>query len=97
MRELIIDGKAMTSEKSMYIHLSRVFSFPTYFGNNLDALWDALTEESEPTVIYFKNVTQMTENLDRYGEKLIQLFQKLEQTTNNYKVHFYPEEMIEEE
>lgn len=97
MKELIIDGAAMTSKKAMYIHLSRVFSFPSHFGNNLDALWDILTEENEPTTIYFKNVTKVIEHLDGYGEKLIQVFQNLQQTTDNYRIYFYAEEIDEEE
>lgn len=97
MREFIINGEAMTSKKAMYTHLNRVFSFPNYFGNNLDALWDLLTEENEPTVIYFKHIAKLIEHMDGYGEKLIQVFQNLEQTTDNYTVHFYPEEIIEED
>lgn len=96
MRELIVDGQAMTSKSAMYTHLSRVFEFPDHFGKNLDALWDMLTDETEPTVIYVKHVAKLIEQMDGYGEKLIQVFQKLEQSTENYTVHFYPDEKIEE-
>lgn len=96
MREFIIDGKKMTSKKAMYTHFSRIFSFPIHLGNNLDALWDVLTEENEVTVIYFKNIAKLIENLDGYGQKVIQVFQNLEQTKENYTVKFYPEEIIEE-
>lgn len=97
MREFIIDGKMMTSKQAMYTHLNRIFSFPNHFGNNLDALWDVLTEENEPTVIYFKHIEELIDHLDGYGEKVVQVFQNLEQTKENYTVHFYPEEVIEEE
>lgn len=96
MRILIIDGHAMTSKNAMYTHLGRVFQFPEHFGNNLDALWDILTEETEPTVIYFKEVAKLIEQMDGYGEKVIQVFQNLEQMTDNYTVHFYPDGKIEE-
>lgn len=96
MRELIINGEAMTSKSAMYNHLNRVFAFPNHFGNNLDALWDVLTEETEPTIIYFKQIAKLIEQMDGYGEKIIQVFQTLEQTTENYTVYFYPEEIIEE-
>lgn len=89
----MIDGARMTSKEAVYSQLNRLFCFPNYFGNNLDALWDVLTEETEATTIYFKNVATLREQLDGYGEKLIRLFQNLEKRTDNYTVHFFENEI----
>ena len=97
MKELTIDGKMMTSKSEIYTHLGRVFSLPLHFGNNLDALWDVLTEVNEPTIIHFENIEEVIGNLDAYGEKVIQLFQDLEGKQENYTGHFYPDEIIEED
>ncbi len=78
----------MKSKENLYLHLNRVFSFPHYFGNNLDALWDFLNESDEPTRIEFLNVALAREQLGAYGEKLIQLFEKLAENTENYVVSF---------
>lgn len=88
MKELIIDGKFMQSKEAMYVHLTRVFSLPSYFGNNLDALWDVLTENEEPTQIDFINVDSTREYLGTYGENLINLFERLEIENENYRIIF---------
>lgn len=88
MRYLTIDGQHMKSKEKLYLHLNRVFSFPNYFGNNLDALWDFFNENDEPTRIEFLNVDLAREQLGTYGEKLIHLFEKLEENTENYVVSF---------
>jgi len=92
MKELIIDGQQMTSKNALYTHLDRVFAFPHYFGNNLDALWDVLSAKNEPTVIYFKHTEKLINQMDSYGEKLVQLFRQLEQENNNYTIYFYTNE-----
>ena len=48
MREFLLYGKNMTDEESMHDELQRCFSLPAYYGRNLDALWDILTETGEP-------------------------------------------------
>lgn len=88
MRVLTINGKYMKSKEAMYIHLTRVFSFPNYFGHNLDALWDLLNEVDEPTVIEFKNVDLALDNLGDYGEKLLQVFTRLEEENDCYRIYY---------
>lgn len=45
-----IDVKRLNEEK--YDYLNELFNFPDYFGNNLDALFDCLTDRRELSVIY---------------------------------------------
>ncbi|HLR88971.1 MAG TPA: barstar family protein [Atopostipes sp.] len=89
MKTMVIDGDFMATKDLMYAHLNRVFSFPSYFGNNLDALWDVLNEASEPTTVEFTHVNAVVEHLGTYGEKLIELFHKLDEENNCYQVNFY--------
>ena len=89
MKSLVIDGQFMNSKKSLYRHLEHVFSLPCYFGNNLDALWDILNEEKEETEIIFINTNQAHEKLGSYGEKLIQLLEKLSLDNSNYTLYLY--------
>ena len=86
---MVIDGDFMVTKDLMYAHLSRVFSFPTYFGNNLDALWDVMSECGEPTTVEFTHVDAVVEHLGTYGEKLVALFQKLDEKHDCYTIHFY--------
>lgn len=96
MRQFLINGATMTSKKEMYQQLNRLFSFPPYFGNNLDALWDVLNETDEPTEIHFEHTNTLLKKMEGYGEKLLKLFRQLEKSNSNVTVYFYPCEMDEE-
>lgn len=96
MREFVIDGQKMTTLDQMYAHLSELIWYPDYFGNNLDALYDVLSEVSDYTIIHFKNVDVFLDEMKKDGFKLIRVFRLLEHQTENYTVHFYPGEMNQE-
>ena len=74
MRIFILDGNKMTDKKAAYEHIADVLLFPDYFGNNLDALEDCLSELDENTVIILSNTEAMMKNLDEYGEKILRVF-----------------------
>ena len=40
----ILDGKKMVSREETHVYLKETFGFPDYYGKNLDALHDCLTE-----------------------------------------------------
>ena len=46
MKTVFLEGNALTHE-----NLAKAFAFPEYYGNNLDALHDCLTEIGENTAI----------------------------------------------
>lgn len=49
--EVILDCTKLTDKVSAHAHLKEQFSFPDYYGNNLDALYDCLTELSDCQII----------------------------------------------
>lgn len=65
MQNIILDGAAMESRRAMHDTLAEAFSLPAYYGRNLDALWDCLTERSEPLCISFLSPERMPEELFR--------------------------------
>ena len=44
MKEYILDSKYMTSKQELHEHLQTLMKFPSYYGKNLDALYDVLTD-----------------------------------------------------
>jgi ribonuclease inhibitor len=55
MRQYVIDGNNFNGVSTFYDEVSKVFSFPDYFGRNLDALYDSLSDIGEPVEIIWKN------------------------------------------
>ena len=51
MKYALIDGSVISSMEEIHRALSEQLTFPDWYGNNLDALHDCLTELDEETVI----------------------------------------------
>ncbi len=76
MNIVILDGSVMTSREKAYRHIGRQLHFPEYFGKNLDATHDLLTDMyvNEDTIIILMNARKMKKSLGEYGDKLIDVF-----------------------
>ena len=63
----ILDGKRMISREETHLYLKETFGLPAYYGKNLDALYDCLTEMQDVEVEW-QNTEVMREALGRYAE-----------------------------
>ena len=72
MKECVLDGSRLADTAAIYRELSQAFRFPEYFGNNPDALWDALGDYSgEPVAIVWRDALRSAQLLGpRYAEIL---------------------------
>ena len=76
-----LDGQFMTDRTALHDLLQKSFSFPDYYGRNLDALYDLLTEISVPTEIQIINVDLLQQQLGAYGAAfLVTLHQAAEKS-----------------
>lgn len=73
MRYYILFGECFSSRDDTYVYLRRVFSFPDTFGNNLDALWDSLTD-LKGSEIQIVNARHIIEQMGDYGMKILNVF-----------------------
>lgn len=64
MKKIILDLNASMSKKALHAYLKEKFGFPEYYGNNLDALYDCLTDISEPTAIGLFIADDFTDEAD---------------------------------
>ena len=44
MTQVILDGNVLADAAKMHKYLKEMFGFPSYYGMNLDALYDCLTD-----------------------------------------------------
>ncbi len=63
MTRYILDGKRMQTREAMHDVLQEIFSTPAYYGRNLDALHDVLSEYCHPFEILFQNPEYMPQPL----------------------------------
>jgi len=65
MKQVIINGAAVTSMADIHRILAEELAFPEWYGKNLDALHDCLTEISEETHITLLQPEALLERLGR--------------------------------
>ena len=73
---IMLDGKAMVDRPAAHSHLAQRLDLPTYYGRNLDALYDVLTEIGADTELILEDPAAVVENLGKYGEALLSTMQE---------------------
>ena len=51
MKTIELDFKELYTPRQIHEYIAEKLGFPEYYGKNLDALYDCLTDISEPTAI----------------------------------------------
>lgn len=74
MNRVVVDGRISKDKKMFHQHLKEVFSFPEYYGCNLDALYDCLLEITKETEIVLTYFDILEENLGQYAVSLFHTF-----------------------
>ena len=73
-----LNGLEMTDRQRTHDYLAEQLQFPDYYGKNLDALYDLLTERKELLEVRFFHSQEMKEQLGAYGSALLQTMQEAE-------------------
>ena len=73
---IILNGRAMTDRPSAHSHLAERLELPAWYGRNLDALYDVLTEIGSDTELILEDPAAVVENLGKYGESLLSTMQE---------------------
>ena len=63
---LILDGGSVVSLHTLHWTPAAGLHFPDWYGGNLDALHDCLTELTEPTELVIRNSRALAETLGGY-------------------------------
>lgn len=54
MKKIVLDFGTCSTKKEIHAYLKEQFGFPDYYGENLDALYDCLTDLAEDVKICFE-------------------------------------------
>ena len=72
MKTVILDGNVVHSREELHEYLAKEFDFPDYYGKNLDALHDCLTDYQEEAEIEFYEES-LTQSIVAYAEALLRV------------------------
>jgi ribonuclease inhibitor len=77
--KLIIDGSKISSEDDFHEAIATGFALPSWYGRNLDALWDALTGMVDrPVELVWIHAERSRKELPGY-EKIVSLLRDVEE------------------
>lgn len=74
MTSIVLDGAAIQNRADALDAFAPYF--PDYYGRNLDALWDCLTDFSEPAEIRVVNLETLQETLGPFWPRLQQVLKR---------------------
>ncbi len=75
MEMIILNGRMMDTKEKAHKYIKNKLFFPNYYGENLDALWDVLTETRGDLDIKLINHDFFLESLGDYGLLLVKTFE----------------------
>ena len=74
MKEYVLKGSAVTCRKDFHREIAALMNFPDWYGKNLDALKDVLTDIGEETCLTLTETEQMKEQLGTYYRSVLRVF-----------------------
>lgn len=85
---IILDGKQMLNRAAAHDHLAERLGLPGYYGRNLDALYDLLTERGYPTRLVLLHRAALITWLGRYGAALCRTLEDADRANPRLEVLF---------
>jgi RNAse (barnase) inhibitor barstar len=82
MKQITLDGNILADAAQVHDYLKEVLNFPEYYGKNLDALYDCLTDLNETELI----ITAPEED-GAVFQKILRIFKAADRTNESLKLN----------
>ena len=86
MRKINLDIEKMRSLPMLHKYLHTALALPEYYGANLDALFDCLTELAKPTELVVPRQVADEAYLGWYGQQFLQMLQDAAEENTALKI-----------
>lgn len=83
MAEITLDGLELQSMEEVHGLFAWALDLPEWYGRNLDALFDCLTDAHEPVTVRLLREDELRERLGRRGGALIRLLRRAAEESPN--------------
>ena len=101
MKKIVLTFPNVSEKEDIHSYLAEKMDFPGYYGKNLDALYDCLTDIFEPTAVGIFLPVLDNDELDiellLYLEKVKRVFLRAERDNGEYLAVFSDEDFWGEE
>lgn len=86
MQYICLDAHEMSNRERLHDYVAIKLALPAYYGRNLDALYDCLSDIQQPTIIFLTHQRALSENLGNYGRKVGQVFKDVAHQNKHIKL-----------
>ena len=76
MEFIVLNGSEMLTREQAHKYIARVMRFPSYYGGNLDALADCLSELGSKVYITLINFAAVRSALGEYADTMLRVFRE---------------------
>ena len=84
--KLVLDGRSVADRDDLHHQMETVLNFPEWYGGNLDALYDCLTELMEEVDIRILHMEDLKSVLGNYADKLLRVLQDAAEVNLNIQI-----------
>jgi len=92
VRNIYLDFSKCTTRRELHEELAAKFAFPEYYGHNLDALWDCLTDlDSEDITVKIMNTPDsetVEEDVLSYFLLILKVFAEASETLEDFRCFY---------
>ena len=76
--EYSLDGRELNNRNVFHAMIKDLFEFPSYYGENLDALWDCMTTDVKlPATLIWVDYNYSEKLLGEYATLILQIFRQV--------------------
>ncbi|MEA5017358.1 MAG: barstar family protein [Erysipelotrichaceae bacterium] len=83
MKEIVLDGKQMTSKLATHLYIADMMQLSQYHGDSLDGLRDVLVAVNEKTQININHLDDIRYYLAEYTDNLLAVFNDAAKINSN--------------
>ena len=80
-----INCELIETKLQLHEYIAKELNFPEYYGKNLDALFDNLTERSEETLIELINFEKLRKTFGIYADAFLDVLHDASEENKNIK------------
>ena len=89
MRTVVLTAEECSDKEALHRHIAEALDFPSWYGGNLDALHDCLTDMREDVAVRIPSVDALEEVLGPYTRRLMRVL--VDASSENPHIHLSAE------
>lgn len=86
MKTVILDGERISTMADVHDLFSKELEFPQFYGRNLDALYDCLTDVGDEAEIKIRNFEKLQYELGKYADIIIRVLKDASEVNSKLKI-----------